>query len=230
MNFLLQNPVYLVAKILAFALALPLHEAAHAFVAYRLGDPTGKVYGRLTLNPLRHLDPMGLLMMMFAGVGWAKPVPVNPQNFKSPRRGMALTAAAGPISNLLLAYVSMVLFKVLLYTRPFITVLNSYEGLSGLYGNVVYIIMFFAVINVALAVFNMLPVPPLDGSRVLSVFLPEKQYFAIQKYERYIMVGLMLLLYLGLLDGVLSTLNSGALHILDVSTRYIDWLFALAYR
>ena len=228
MNFLSQDVIYLVAKVLAFATALPVHEAAHAYVAYRLGDPTGKVYGRLTLNPLRHLDPIGLFAMLFIGVGWAKPVPVNPSNFKNPRRGMALTAAAGPISNLVLAYVNMLVFKVLVYTRPYIGVLDGYEGLSGLYSNVAYIFMFLAIINVALAVFNMLPIPPLDGSRILSVFLPEKQYFAIQKYERYIMIGLMLLLYLGLLDGVLGTLNSGALRILDLSTRYVDWLFGLA--
>ena len=173
-------------------LALPLHEFAHAWVAYRFGDMTAKNQGRLSLNPFRHLDPLGSLMMYVAHFGWAKPVPVDPRNFRRKRLGMLLVAVAGPISNLLLAFVSMLLIGLL--TKLMMTgVLTVTEGwgsavLSGAFD----LLSMLVQINILLAVFNMLPVPPLDGSRVLSSFLPEKWMIRLASMERWIGLAFLL--------------------------------------
>ena len=182
-------------------LSLSVHETAHAIAANRLGDPTAKNLGRITLNPVKHLDPIGFLCMLLCGFGWANPVPINSRYFKNPRRDMAISAAAGPVSNVVLAFVFALLLKISYSVLPgMITTQSSLELASIL-------ITFLSIgvsLNITLAVFNLLPVPPLDGSRMLYVFLPPKQYFGVMKYERYISLGIMVLLLIGVLDPVIS--------------------------
>jgi Zn-dependent protease len=167
-------------------LALPLHEFAHAWVAYRFGDTTAKDMGRLTLNPFKHLDLLGSVMMYVAHFGWAKPVPVDPRNFRNRRLGMLLVALAGPFSNLLLAFVSM-LFLGLLTKLEAVGLVVPGDGagtavLDGAFG----LFRMLVQINVILAVFNMIPVPPLDGSRILSAFLPDAWMVRLYRAERWI--------------------------------------------
>ena len=172
--------------------SLSLHETAHGFIAYKLGDPTARNLGRLTLNPFKHLDPIGALCMLIFGFGWAKPVPINTRYFKNPRRGMALTGIAGPISNLLLAIVCYILSIITFDSGLVSGLIVSAEGGLYLANNaawIVYVIyLFFTVatnLNVALAIFNLIPVPPFDGSRFMYMLLPQKWYFKVMKYEQY---------------------------------------------
>ena len=187
-------------RLLAVLLCLTVHETCHGLAAYALGDPTARGRHRLSLNPLRHIDWLGLAMMLFAGFGWAKPVPVDPRYFKKPKRGMALTALAGPVSNLLLAFLAM------LFCHKVLDGLVTSE--SG-FGYVLYIFLhlFVAPLSIGLGLFNLLPIPPLDGSKVLGAFLPDRAYFGLMRYERY---GMLLLLALSWF-GVTGDLISGAI-------------------
>ncbi len=180
-------------------LCITLHELSHGAVAYMLGDRTAKNAGRLTLNPIRHIDPWGLVMMVLFRFGWAKPVPVNMYNFKKPRQGMALTALAGPVSNLLIAAVFLFLYG-LLY-RP----LYVYGG--GFARAVFQMISTTGYLSLALAVFNIIPISPLDGSKVLFSFLSDSAYAKLMRYERYGMIVLMLLVATGGISGVLGSVT-----------------------
>lgn len=181
---------------------MPIHEFAHAYVATKLGDDTPRLRGRLTLNPLAHIDILGAVMILLVGFGYAKPVPVSMRRFKKPKRDMALTALAGPVSNLIMAAVFMFfenLFEALYFKSG---------GVSVFFDLLSVFFYFAAYINVGLMVFNLLPVPPLDGYRVASALIPYKYYFKIMQYERYIMYGVMVLLFLGVLSKPLSLLSS----------------------
>lgn len=185
-------------------LSLSVHETAHAIAANKLGDPTAKNLGRITLNPVKHLDPIGFICMLLCGFGWANPVPINSRYFKNPRRDMAISAAAGPISNVLLAFIFALLLKISYLVLPGMVTTQSAIKLASI------LIPFLSLgvsLNITLAVFNLLPVPPLDGSRMLYVFLPPKQYFGVMKYERYISLGIMLLLLIGVLDPIISIVS-----------------------
>lgn len=175
-------------------LALSLHETAHGWVAWRCGDPTARNLGRLTLNPLKHLDPMGLIFLMIFGYGWAKPVPINTRYFRKPRRDMALTAAAGPASNLLLGLFNTVLYGLFwgLLTG------QSASGAAGMLPTFLSILcetfFYAAAVNFMFMLFNLIPIPPFDGSRIALAFLPDRIYFGIMRYERQIMIGLLIVM------------------------------------
>jgi len=189
----------MVIRVIPALICITLHELSHGIVAYWMGDDTAKRMGRLTLNPVKHIDWWGLLMMVLFRFGWAKPVPVNMYRFKNPKRGMAITALAGPLSNILITVVCLVLYG-LLY-RPLYL-----EG--GTAGRIVMeLIVTTGFLSVSLAVFNILPVSPLDGSKVLFSFLKDSAYDKLMRYERYGMIVLMVLIATGALSGVLSTVT-----------------------
>lgn len=182
-------------RVVPALLCITLHELCHGIAAYRLGDDTAKRAGRLTLNPLRHIDVMGLLMMLLFRFGWAKPVPVNMYRLRNPKRDMALVALAGPLSNLLLAILALFLYGVLM------TPLEK----SAAGGIVSELILTTATLSVSLAVFNIIPIPPLDGSKILFSLLPDRVYRRVLRYERYGMILLLVLVATGLLGRPLGT-------------------------
>lgn len=189
--------IYILSALAVIFLTSPIHEFAHGFIADRLGDPTARYQGRLTLNPFAHIDYMGALGILLVGFGGARPVPVNPYNFRNPKRDMAFVAVAGPLSNVVAAFVCMVLANLVLVTTR---TLAFYYVFSFFY--------FIAQINVRLAVFNLIPVPPLDGSRILAQFLPNRIYYKLMQYERYIYFILIILVFSGSLSGPISNVSN----------------------
>mgnify|MGYP001205265157 CR=1 FL=1 len=206
----------LMVRLIVLLTALPIHECAHGYVAMKMGDYTAEREGRLTLNPLKHLDPIGSLMILVAGFGWAKPVPINPLNFRNPKKGMMLSSMAGPLANLGLAFLLLVAYKLVMIP----VIING----GALLTNIETILATMVSINIALAVFNLLPIPPLDGSRIVTYFLPQSTYFKIMRYEQYIFIGLMILIVVGAFDVPLDFLRSGVMAGLDFITRPVDWL------
>lgn len=204
-------------------ICITLHELSHGLVAYRLGDDTAKRLGRLTLNPIKHLDVMGLLMMLVFHVGWAKPVPVNMMNFKDPKRGMALTALAGPVSNILIALVFILLYG-LLYIP-----LSMGGGSVG--GYALGMLGLTAYLSIGLAIFNLLPVPPLDGSKVLFSLMSDESYYKLMRYERYGVIVMILLVATGVLGRPLTAAIDFVYSLLAPLAQWAcDGVYYLFYR
>lgn len=210
-------------SIFAVLLCLTVHELSHGLAAYRLGDSTAKKAGRLSFNPIKHIDVLGFLLMLTAGVGWAKPVPVDPRYFKNPKRGMAITALAGPSANFLMA---------LLVAIPISIIYNSaeiFDFLVNLLGWDVFYLLFqfltdLVVLNVSLGIFNLFPIPPLDGAKVLLSVLPEKLYWKILRYEKYVMIVLMLCLWSGIFDAPLEWIIDKGLCAVGILSRCAFWM------
>lgn len=196
----------MVLRLAAVLLCLTVHETCHGLAAYALGDPTTRRAHRLSLNPLRHIDWFGLLMMFAAGFGWAKPVPVNPNYFKKPKQGMALTALAGPVSNFLLALLTLLAARILCDVAAY----------SETNQRILDFLLMVAVLSIGLGLFNLVPIPPLDGSKVLFAVLPDRTYDWLMRNERY---GMLLLFALVFFD-----VGSNAL------SKTIQWVFDLFCR
>ena len=212
--------MYILSILLTVFLVLPLHECAHGFVAHKLGDDTAKRQGRLTLNPLAHIDYMGAALMLLIGFGWAKPVPVDARKFKDPKKGMALTALAGPVSNLLAAVVAGLILNGL--------EAMLYNGVMPINTVVTYVYLFFYFlisVNIGLAVFNFIPVPPLDGSKILMAFLPDKALYWIAQREQMISMGLFVVIMMGGFNGVLSRVD-GLLYDVIIWLTNLPFLWA----
>ena len=185
------------ARLMAVILCLTVHESAHGLTAYAMGDRTAKREGRISLNPLRHIDPVGLFMIFTVGFGWARPVPVNPRYFRKPKLGMAAVSLAGPVSNFILAALLIAICKpIYLYAE--------YTEISAFF---FYFLMDAALLSIGLGLFNLLPIPPLDGSKILAVFLPDRLYILLMRYESF---GILLLLALSYFN-VTGKLISGAI-------------------
>ena len=183
-------------RVAAVFLCLAVHETCHGLAALALGDPTAKSMHRLSLNPLRHIDWFGLAMMLTVGFGWAKPVPVDPRYFKKPKEGMALTALAGPVSNFVLALLAMLICKGIYLYAPYNAVWNT------LFEFLLYLV---APLSIGLGLFNLIPLPPLDGAKVLGALLPDRTYFRLMRYERYGILVLLAVALLGIGDGLIGT-------------------------
>lgn len=196
-------------KIAAFLICIIIHECSHGLVAYRLGDPTAKNQGRLTLNPIKHIDKWGGIMFLLSGFrfGWAKPVPIDIRYFKNKKLGMALTALAGPLSNILLAVLSLAVASLLIELKLY-------------FDYILFPLCYLAYLSILLAVFNILPISPLDGSKILFAVLPDRIYYYILKYERYGFFLVLALLYLGLLSKPLGFLQINILTFLARITSF----------
>ena len=184
-----------VLRVAAIFLCLTVHETCHGLAALALGDPTAKSMHRLSLNPLRHIDWIGLLMMFVAGFGWAKPVPVDPRYFRKPKQGMALTALAGPVSNFVLAVLAMLISKVIYLYAPYSAAMDVVFS---------FCLYTLAPLSIGLGLFNLIPIPPLDVSKVLAAFLPDRQYITLMRYERYGIVVLLVLSFVGIGSSLIS--------------------------
>lgn len=213
---LLSQMIYILP---AVVVSLSVHEFAHAFMSYKLGDVSQKERGRMSLNPLRHLDPIGTISLLFFGFGWAKPVQVDPYFYRNKKEGMMWTALAGPLMNFFVAFIAVLLTGFLMKF-----------GTNWIYTSQVgnYIFMFLVIlaqINIGLGIFNLIPIPPLDGSKILMGILNEETYFKLMQYENYFMILLILLLSMGTLNGPLVYARST---ILDAFSRVVFMLLGLS--
>ncbi|MBQ7046796.1 MAG: site-2 protease family protein [Oscillospiraceae bacterium] len=228
MGLLSIEPYELIAKLMIIFLVFPVHEFAHAWAAHKLGDTTAAYSGRLTINPLAHIDIIGAIFLILTPFGWAKPVPVNPLKFKNSRKGMAITAAAGPISNLLFALVAFIPYRIIeTYLTDIEFYLSTSEQTYETLSVILQILAFFVSVNIGLAIFNLIPIPPLDGSKVLS-------HFAGPKYDRFMYQNQMiikavffLILITGILDRPLNFIGGFVIDFLYLITDFIPKLIGV---
>ena len=204
-------------RLAAILLCLTVHETCHGLAAYRMGDPTAKTMHRLSLNPLRHIDWFGLAMMFFVGFGWAKPVPVDPRYFRNPKKGMAITALAGPLSNFVLAFLAA-------FGANALAAAMTIHGQTNLLMTLFSLCYLLVLLNIGLGVFNLIPFPPLDGSKVVAMFLPDRQYIRWMQLERYGMVILMAILWFGWLDTYLYAARTFLVDFMLARTEGIYYL------
>lgn len=203
---------YILSVAVVIFLSTPIHECAHAVTAVKLGDNTPKYMGRTTLNPFAHIDNIGSLLILLFGFGWAKPVQVNSYNFRNPKKGMAITAIAGPISNIAVGLVFYIILKIFG---------NMYISLTGFLYYVIIFLQYIVQINVSLAVFNLIPIPPLDGSKLLASLLPDRIYYNLMQYERYFSFILILLIVTNVLNYPISFLYRAVYSFFDLITFWI---------
>ncbi|MGI6030605.1 MAG: site-2 protease family protein [Eubacteriales bacterium] len=202
MHFSISTLIYTLPAVLV---ALTVHEFAHGYVSSRMGDPTPRMEGRLSLNPLAHLDVIGTLCLLLVGFGWAKPVSVNPYYYRDPKKGMAVVALAGPMTNFVTAFVALFVYGLCVYFMPE----RFWQVPAVLY--LINLLEYVALIDIGLGVFNLIPIPPLDGSKVLGAFLPEDLYMNLMRYEAYGQLLLLALLYFDFLNAPLYHLRNGVL-------------------
>ena len=223
--------VALLIRIPVLLLSLSCHEFAHGFAAYRLGDSTAKRDGRLSFNPIRHIDPIGFIFMIIFRFGWAKPVMVNPRFLKDPKKDMAVISSAGPLVNMLMALMTLLIFhplNIFLNVRlPLAVFINySFNDLANIGLPVWQLVLFLllaeiAIFNVVIGIFNLLPIPPLDGSKIFGSFLPDRLYYSYMRFERYGFIVLIVLIYSGAISGILRALVTSALRVLEFVVRHI---------
>lgn len=222
LSSIFNNGWWILALLPLRLLALVVHEYSHGFVSSKLGDPTPRLRGRLTFNPLVHLDLYGTILMLLTGFGWAKPVEVNPMYYKDRKKGMALVAFAGPLSNFILAFLSLLIYVVFFVIAVY---LNFSAGIVDIIGT---ICSYSAQINLCFMVFNLIPIPPLDGSRILGMFLSNRLYYSLMQFERYSMILIIVMSLSGMFDNIIgggvNLLYSGIAKLLiNIINIFLGW-------
>lgn len=218
------NLIYLLFLIPVMLISFTIHEISHGYVAYKLGDPTAKNFGRLTLNPVKHLDFAGVLLILFVGFGWAKPVPVNPRYFKKPKRDIALVSLAGPVSNIVSAFFGILIYRIIVAVANGTFTDTTPQFLGYFVYFILYFFEIFISLNLSLAFFNLIPLPPLDGSKILDIVLPPKASYYYNQISRYGFIILLILLQTSILSIPLSFLVSKTYSLFHSIINFIPFL------